>query len=363
MNIIIRTDSSVNIGTGHVMRCLTLADELKKNEANVEFICRELEGNIIDIIEGKGFVVNKLPKPEHGEDKLTGYAKWLEVKWEIDAEETKKILKSKSNIDLLIIDHYAIDRKWESRLRSYTKRIMVIDDLANREHDTDILLDQNYVENMETRYDRLVPPICKKLLGPQYVLLRPEFYQARANLRERDGTVRRILIFFGGSDPTNETAKAIRAVAKLNCTDLEVDVVVGASNPHKEEIKKLCFNYSYNYLHQVNNMAELMAKADLAIGAGGATTWERCFLGLPSICIIIADNQEEIIKALDHKEAIINMGRKEQSDSNKLYNALQELINDKEKLIRMSFNSFDIMRGNSPNLINKIINTQKDKQL
>lgn len=308
MNIIIRTDSSVHIGTGHVMRCLTLADELRKNGANIEFICRKLEGNIINIIENQGYIVNILPKPEQNENELTGYTKWLGVKWEIDAEQTKAILKSKNKIDLLIIDHYALDIKWESQLRNFTKRIMVIDDLANREHDTDILLDQNYVENMATRYDKLVPPFCKKLLGPEYVLIRPEFYEVRANLRERDGTIKRILIFFGGSDPTNETTKAIKAVEKLNRPEIEVDVVIGASNPHKKEIKKSCDNLSFNYHYQVNNMAELMAKADLAIGAGGATTWERCFLGLPSICIIVADNQKEIIKYLDREELLINLG-------------------------------------------------------
>src|SRR5690606_26558309 len=133
---------------------------------------------------------------------------------------------------------YSIDIQWELKLRTYVNRIMVIDDLANRRHDCDLLLDQNLYENMEQRYMGLVPETCKLLLGPRYALLRPEFREARKKLRPRDGTVRRILIFFGGTDPTNETLKAIEAVRLLNCSDIEVDVVVGAKNPHRDLIKK-----------------------------------------------------------------------------------------------------------------------------
>lgn len=356
MNIIIRTDSSIHIGTGHVMRCLTLADELRKDGANLEFICRELEGNIIDIIQGKGYIVNKLPEPEQDENELTSYAKWLGTKWETDAEQTKIILKDKGEIiDLLIIDHYALDIKWESRLKGYTEKIMVIDDLANREHKADILLDQNYVENMETRYDKLVPASCKKLLGPKYVLLRPEFYEAKAKLRTRDGKVKRILIFFGGSDPTNETSKAIKAVEMLNRPDISVDVVVGAGNPQQKEIESLCTELNYNYYCQVNNMAELMLKADLAIGAGGATTWERCFLGLPAICLVIAENQEEVIRKLAQKEAIINLGWHRLTDGIMIYKTLQKLITDKEKLRMMALSSLGIIEGNSLDRIVKLI--------
>lgn len=307
--IVIRTDSSIKIGTGHVMRCLTLADQLKEKEVQVEFICRDLEGNIIGIIESKGYRVSRLSVMTNKKnDQLTKeYDEWLGATWELDAEQSITALKEE-NVDLLIVDHYALDIKWENKLRSRSSKIMVIDDLANRKHNCDILLDQNYVENMESRYDRLVPASCKKLLGPKYVLLRPEFYKARATLKERDGIVRRIHIFFGGSDPTNETIKAIKAVEKLNRRDIEVDVVVGASNPHQKEIKHLCDKACFNYHYQVNNMAELMAKADLAIGAGGSTTWERCFLGLPSICVVVADNQMEAVEILAKRDIIKSLG-------------------------------------------------------
>lgn len=332
MNIIFRTDSSIDIGSGHLMRCLTLADELKKSGAKVEFVCRELEGNLIKIVEEKGYLVHRLPKPILDEEGLSGYARWLGVNGEIDAEQTEKILKSTNKIDLLIIDHYALDIKWESKLRSYTKKIMVIDDLANRKHDADILLDQNYVENMATRYDNLVPPSCIKLLGPKYVLLRPEFYAVKGNLRKRDNIVKRILIFFGGSDPTNETTKAIKAVQGLNRPDIEVDIVIGASNPWQEEIKQQCEELGFNYYRQVNNMAELMAKADLAIGAGGATTWERCFLGLPSICIIAAENQEEIINFLDQENLLINLGWNNKVKIEDVTKTIETILNNSGKI-------------------------------
>ncbi|MGR6836675.1 UDP-2,4-diacetamido-2,4,6-trideoxy-beta-L-altropyranose hydrolase [Syntrophomonas erecta] len=354
--IVIRTDSSIKIGTGHVMRCLTLADQLKEKEVQVEFICRDLEGNIIGIIESKGYRVSRLSVMTNKKnDQLTKeYDEWLGATWELDAEQSITALKEE-NVDLLIVDHYALDIKWENKLRSRSSKIMVIDDLANRKHNCDILLDQNYVENMESRYDRLVPASCKKLLGPKYVLLRPEFYKARATLKERDGIVRRIHIFFGGSDPTNETIKAIKAVEKLNRRDIEVDVVVGASNPHQKEIKHLCDKACFNYHYQVNNMAELMAKADLAIGAGGSTTWERCFLGLPSICVVVADNQVAIVRAMARNKAIINQGNNDNVDYIKLHNTLKNLIENKAKIKMMSINSLKIMSNNSPNWLIKVL--------
>jgi spore coat polysaccharide biosynthesis predicted glycosyltransferase SpsG/RimJ/RimL family protein N-acetyltransferase len=172
---------------------------------------------------------------------------------------------------------------------------MVIDDLADRSHDCDLLLDQNLYQTMDIRYKDLLPCDCKKLLGPRYALLRPEFVEARKNLRQRDGQVSRALVFFGGVDPTNETEKALHALANIVDLKIEVDVVVGSGNLHNEQIQNLCAaNEGLHYHCQVDNMAELMAAADLAIGAGGTTTWERCALGLPSIVTVVANNQKEL---------------------------------------------------------------------
>lgn len=308
MNIVFRVDSSTEIGSGHLMRCLTLANRLQKEkQAQIIFIARKLKGNLNYLIEENGYELITLPQYRLN-SQLTNYQRWLTVEVSLDAQETKHIL-TQIDVDYLVVDSYALDEEWEKIQRSFVKKIMVIDDLANRRHDCDILLDQNYYEDIEARYNGLVPEYCKLLLGPQYALLRDEFYEERKHLRVRDGSIRRILVFFGGSDQTNETMKAIQALVAIRRTDISVDVVVGGSNKNKEAVKRFCRQHeNMNYYCQINNMAELIHKADLAIGAGGSTTWERCCLGLPAIVIAIADNQVEIAKNCAKKNIIIYLG-------------------------------------------------------
>lgn len=306
MNVVFRTDASIEIGTGHVMRCLTLAKQLERHAVEVTFICREFEGSSISYLQSQGIKVIILPPVE----KKIADLQWIRDGWEIDARETISIIKEMDNeIDLIIVDHYGLDNRWESLLRSCAKHIMVIDDLADRVHDCDYLLDQNFYINMNERYIGLVPDQCLKMLGPDYVLLRDEFLQVANRNRERTGEINNILIFFGGTDPTGETLKALEAVIELNIPEVEVNVVVGALNPKRNEIEQLCKEIpNVNFHCQINNMAELMVKADLAIGAGGTTTWERCFLGLPSLTIIVAENQIELTKAIAKEGASIIIG-------------------------------------------------------
>lgn len=292
--VVIRADASRAIGSGHVMRCLTLAERLRKRGDDVTFVSRELPGNLIAFVEGKGFRVLHLP--HHAEDaSLTGYAAWLTVPETVDAEETLAAVSR--HIDLLVVDSYALDIAWERRLRAVAARIFVIDDLANRVHDCDALLDQNFYRDAAHRYDGLVPATCDVRIGPRYALLREEFFAARRSLRTRDGHLRRVFVFYGGSDLTRETEKAVRALLAVPELRLAADVVVGSSNAHLAEIKALCAGHENLHLHvQAQNMAALMATADLALGAGGTTTWERCFLGLPALVTVIAENQRSIAK-------------------------------------------------------------------
>ena len=223
---------------------------------------------------------------------------------------------------------------------------MVIDDLADRPHDCDLLLDQNLYEGLERRYDGLVPDHCERLLGPRYALLRPEFAAARKTLRHRDGRVRRILVFFGGSDLSNETAKALEAIRLLNRTDIAVDVVVGVSNPKGDQIREICRGMPNIHFHlQVENMAELMALADLAIGAGGTTTWERCCLGLPSLVLVLADNQREVVEVMTDAGAMRNVGWHADVTSSGLAEVLQMALTSPDYLNAMSERSFAIMGG------------------
>ncbi|MGQ0654641.1 MAG: UDP-2,4-diacetamido-2,4,6-trideoxy-beta-L-altropyranose hydrolase [Betaproteobacteria bacterium] len=238
MKVAFRTEASAAIGTGHVVRCRVLADALRERGAEVV------------------------------EDAATA-------------------------VDWLVVDHYDLDAAWERAARRSAKRILAIDDL-DRAHDCDVLLDQNYFRDPWARYEGRVPQRARRLLGPRYALLRPEFAQAQK--RPRDGTVRRVLISFGGVDAGNDTARAILAVRPLS---LAADIVLGEANPHAAEIERLCGNDPAFTIHRpAGNMAELMQRADLALGAGGTTAWERCCLGLPTIQLAVAPNQEAPTQAL-----------------------------------------------------------------
>jgi len=295
--VVVRADSSNLIGSGHIMRCLTLAQLYHKDGHSVSFICRNLEGNLAGLITNLEFKLYMLPAAKK-DDSLIGYGKWLTVTQEQDAVETVALLQKMGKIDRLVVDSYAIDETWEQLVRPYTDEIFVIDDLANRRHDCDILLDQNFYLNKEERYAGLVPINCQLLLGPKYALLRDEFYKAKEKMKSRDGKLHNILVFYGGVDATDETSKAIQALTRLISngilSDVEITVVVGASNVRKDDIANLCHKADFKILCQVNNMADLMAEADLMLGAGGTTTWERCFLCLPAIVTAVAENQLKV---------------------------------------------------------------------
>lgn len=348
MNVYIRVDASIEIGAGHVMRCLTLAKKLGTRGATVTFICREHMGHLCDLIEENGYKVMRLPVSKD-KDKIlvhTVHSKWLGVPMEVDSVQTKKAIK-KGPVDLLVVDHYAINEVWERSLREISTKIMVIDDLADRKHDCDYLIDQNYIENYQNRYHSLVPSYCKTFLGPYFVLLREEFYIQGSELKIRSGPVKRILLFFGGSDETNETKKALGAFLELGRRDIQVDVVVGHANPNKKEIAYICKKYDFLHLYcQVNHMAELMYHSDLSIGAGGATTWERCYLGLPSIVLSIADNQVEICETLGRKQLIKYVGEKERVKQSFLTKQIKELIDNEEERNKMSILSYLLMKEN-----------------
>ena len=211
------------------------------------------------------------------------------------AQDTSQALLGQS-WDWLVVDHYALDTRWESAMRETAKQIMVIDDIADRQHDCDVLLDQNFYTDMQTRYIGKVPAYCQLLLGPRYALLRDEFLKLREQIKPRTGAVKRILVFFGGVDADNYTGLAIKALTDMKLEDVHVDVVIGAQHPCRAGIEKNCKVRGFVCHVQTNKMAELMAVADLAIGAGGTAIWERSCLGLPSISLCVAENQRKQIR-------------------------------------------------------------------
>lgn len=303
MKVVFRVDASVTIGTGHVMRCLTLAGALRKHGAAAMFICREHEGHLCNLIEERGYAVTRLPVAEaaiSGERAPVDGGR-LGASLQEDANQTRAAIEAEgARPNWLIVDHYALDQGWENVLRASVERIMVIDDLADRPHDCDLLLDQNFDNPLHRLYAQLLPGGAKQLLGASYAMVRPEFSECReAALRRREGQVRRLLVSMGGTDPENDTAKAIAGLTMRPKDDLAIDVVIGNSNPHRQEIRGLCDFLPNVKLHiQTDRMAELMTQADLAINGGGSTTWERCVLGLPAFVVIQSTDQVAIAQAI-----------------------------------------------------------------
>lgn len=340
MLVVIRTDASALIGTGHVVRCLTLADALRRADCAVLFVCRYLPDHLQQQIEACGHTVqllaspNALPQSSGSDD----YNAWLGVDQLNDARDTRAAVHSVTNhVDLLIVDHYSLDARWEERLESYVNSIMVIDDLANRRHKCDILLDQNLNAQELSKYSQLVPPGCKLLCGPKYALLREEFIIARSNLRERSGDLKRVFVFYGGVDPTGETVKSIKALLSLDRSRLRVTVVAGRSNPRLSEIVSLCqTNDRIEHIEHTERMAELMAQADLALGAGGTTTWERCFLGLPTIAVEVAENQRLVLQAPAEIGLVWNLGWHADVTADDIRNKLKWVLSHSDAVAQMS---------------------------
>ncbi|MCA9182378.1 MAG: UDP-2,4-diacetamido-2,4,6-trideoxy-beta-L-altropyranose hydrolase, partial [Planctomycetales bacterium] len=286
------------------------------------------------------------------ESNLTAHAKWLQVPPSQDALQTAEALGPIGAIDWLVVDHYGIDARWEQMLRPFVGSILVIDDLADRQHECDMLLDQNYYLDANSRYDGLVPPHCRQLIGPGYVILRPEFkHLIDTRLRDRS-SVRRLLVNFGGVDPDNVTGLAVEAVLELQRPMLAVNVVIGASNPNRTALEQQLERLPSGVLHvQTTKMAALIATADLALGACGASTWERCYLGLPSLVVVVADNQRQAAADLHCNGIIENLGNARDLTVSVVSTALRELIDAPTRRAAMSRRSIEILSATGGDIV------------
>jgi len=317
MDIIFRCDSSIKIGGGHVMRCLTLADELRNQGGKAHFICRDFPGHISIAIQERGHKLSLLPfkNPKQCLDDRTQTG-WLGVDWEQDADETIED-SNKIKANWIVIDHYGIDYRWHKKFRSCAEKIMVIDDLADRQLDCDLLLDQTFGRK-KGAYRSLTPNHCHLLVGSDYTLLRPEFAQLRLQALEKRkhfSKIKCILVSMGAMDPENVTGGILGKLSKIEWESKPVvDVVLSKNAPHLSVLLKQAEEYPLKItIHtDVRNMGDFILKAELAIGSGGTTSWERCCLGLPTLVIENADNQKEIIKHLNRSKALINLGRFDQ---------------------------------------------------
>ena len=303
MNIVFRVDASFIIGSGHVMRCLALAECLRVQGHYCLFLCRDHPGNRIDLVGKRGFDVLPLRNsdcelergPNHNRD--LKHSSWPHVSWEVDLRQVHNVLEWRE-VDWLVVDHYGLDARWESEARSLCKGVLVIDDLADRDHDCDVLVDQNY-QQTNTRYVGRTPSVCAHLIGPKYALLGAEYRELHSQVKFRTGKVDRVLVYFGGADVNDITSLVLRTL-KTHCLDqIQVDVVVDSKHPNSRGVQKLVSDEPNFTLHMdLPTLSELMMEADLAIGAAGVVSWERCCLGLPTLVISLAENQKLVAHEL-----------------------------------------------------------------
>ncbi len=292
MKIAFRCDASVEIGSGHLMRCLTLADELKRRGAECVFVCALSTAPWNGAITARGHSLKRLdlaPSPSVVPAETAPHAAWLPWGWETDAAATISALPQP--VDWLVVDHYALDQRWEERLRPKANRIMAIDDLADRPHTCDLLLDHNVSNLGVERYEGHLPHPCQRMLGPAFALIHPDFAKASPD-RAVSHAPQKLLLFLTAGDPLNLTSAILRRLMTERWSSLAVDVVTGAINPHLAEVQSLCAARPETTLHiDTTNMPQLCTSANLAIGAAGGAALERCASALPSLTLVLADNQ------------------------------------------------------------------------
>lgn len=307
MKVAFRADASIQIGAGHVMRCLTLADALRSSGARTQFLCRQLPGHLGELIRARGHALD-----------------WLADSG-TDADNSAAALAHGAPWDWLVVDHYALAAAWETAQRGLANNILAIDDQADRPHDCDLLLDQNLQTG--NRYDGLLPTACRPLIGPRYALLRPEFQRARQVLKPRADAATHLLLCFGGSDPLDLTGLTLDALDGLGRSGLHVTVVVGQGYPYRDRLQARCASRPGTQLHcQADNLAELMARADLAVGASGVVTWERACLGLPALVVSFAENQRPIAAAAEAEGLLVWVGDAAEMSAPRLGAAIAALL-------------------------------------
>jgi len=330
MRILFRTDCSSDIGSGHLMRCLTLAEQFVARGGDVQFVCRQLPQAMLDRCYQANIKVSQLPA---NPSISLGPSYHMLYDWEEDADLTRQIIGNHT-YDWIIVDHYGIDQRWQQKIRSACRWIMVIDDLGNRPHQCDLLLDQNLVANYSTRYQPWLPADCCRLLGPDYAMLQPQYQEFRSQATPRFPPVSRILVYFGGADTFNLTGLTLGTLLKMELGELKMDVVAHLADPHFQAIKDLVDRDSRVRLHHsLPSLAPLMVQADLAVGGGGATSWERCCLGLPTIVVSLADNQLPIARELHRRGVVEFLGEASQIGASEigaqqLFDSIWRMVHD-----------------------------------
>lgn len=350
-SIIFRVDSSIHIASGHVFRCLTLAEYYKSEGCDVLFISRDLHGNFNESIRVRGFELIELPRPNEEFKSTENFDNFLEVPWYVDAKQTLDAVSDfgHNNFRLLIVDHYSIDIQWEIMVAPHVSRILVIDDLADRQHNCDILID-NTIGRMITDYAGLLPMKCQAFLGLKYAVLREEFFDNSDAFSSFSTQKKNLLIYFGGVDKDQLTLQIIEVLLKHGYhSRCNIQALLGKKGPQFDALERY-----KNYITVecgIFDMRSIYRNTDICIGAGGTSALERCAIGVPSICFAIAENQRLAVARLSLAGAILSIGE-EMPLENNLCNQLEKLLNNTFVAQNLSENAMKLMK---PNRVRSII--------
>jgi len=324
VSAVFRVDASTHIGSGHVMRCITLAKALQPKRC--VFVCQNLPGHLQQVVYEAGFECRLITATDDIDETQ-------------DARATLNMLADVLPFSVLVVDHYALGSTFCKVLHQYRQATLVIDDLANRPHHCDFLLDQNLFTNTQHRYQKWVSPATQLLLGPRYALLRDEFYQ-----RTLPRQANRVLVCFGGADELNMTGKTVTALQKLKNLPIRTDIVVGGSYPWLKQLQEQITNHPEMTLHhQCDYMARLMQQATLMVSSGGTIHWERCISGLPGIVITIADNQRATTEALANQKACWWLGDARETETLQLSDSIESLLSSPSKLQAMAVQAQNVV--------------------
>jgi len=327
--LIIRADASPEIGTGHVMRCLSLAEAWQDTGGEVFFVSA-CDAPALEVrLKKEGIQILHISQKSG----TIG-----------DADETARIAHE-HGADWIVVDGYHFGAEYQKTIKDSGLSLLFIDDYGHADHYyADIVLNQNIYADMS--FYQHYEPYTRFLLGTKYALIRKEFLKWSGWHRDIPNVARKILVTLGGSDPANVTLKVIDAVRTVDLDGLEVVVVVGGTNPHFDLIHETVKDLSnFTLIKNAENMPELMAWADIAISAGGSTCWELAFLGTPFITISIADNQKPVMLTLSTQKAAINLGDGHTLNKKEISDQLKEVIKSTDLRLNLSENSKKLVDG------------------
>ncbi|NQT69557.1 MAG: UDP-2,4-diacetamido-2,4,6-trideoxy-beta-L-altropyranose hydrolase [Desulfobacteraceae bacterium] len=338
--IVFRADADTSMGTGHLMRCLALAQAWQDTGGQATFLTVSNSLMLNGRLQSEGMVVKHLKTP------LAGYE---------DALQTAALAKE-INASWIVLDGYQFDGVYQKTLKDKGVSLLFIDDFGHAGHySADIVLNQGI--HAATNLYPHKEPYTQLLLGLRYALLRREFLSYQGWKRENPDVARKILVTLGGGDPDNVTKKVVRAIQQLEAENLEVFVVVGSNNPHYEELESIAgpSPFYISLLQNVTDMPALMAWADMAVSAGGGTCLEMAYMGLPNIVMVLAENQQGNAESLGSSGISINSGWHNEVDELGLAKTLSMLISNQMLRKEMSAKAQELVDGTGTSHISSLI--------